>query len=398
MRTLNLSDDQLNSRFHDIYREYATDIVFCPYRIAPLGAHIDHQLGKILGLAIDVGTKLAYRPMENTRCEFVSIQYASQFFTETDIDEFVCKFPWSRYCQAAILSLKQKYILDHGMQAVIDGPLPCVGLASSASLILAIIVALARVNHLKLSSKELIDLSHDAETRFLGVMCGELDPACEVLADADKILYLDCLDDSHALVDCHCTTPYKWMVCYSGLSADLSALAYNKRREECKEAAELLLTYAGIQTNTESVTFRAVPDYIYKAFRNRLPDTLQKRADHFYSEMRRVELGLSEWESGDLVRFGEFMTDSGNSSIVNYESGCLQLIELHNILANTDGVYGTRISGAGFRGCCIALIDASRENEVRSVVTQKYISKFPELDGLFFAQCYDSCYGLHEVI
>ena len=399
MRITNLTDDQLNNTFHIVYRKYATDVVFCPYRIAPLGAHIDHQLGKINGFAIDVGTKIAYCVTEDTTCEFMSIYYSSQFCTDVEVNEFVCKFPWSEYCQAGIFALKQKHVLEYGIQALIDGPLPSIGLSSSASLLLSVITAMARANHIRLSSHELIELAHDAEVRFLGVMCGKLDHSCEVLAEADKMLYLDCLDNSYALAKNHCDpSSYRWMVCYSGVSANLASVDYNQRRNQCKQAAQLLLECAGIHANIDSVTFRAVPDYIYKAYRTQLPTDLRKRADHFYTEMRRVECGLNAWESGDMIRYGKLMTESGSSSIVNYECGCTELTELYNILANVDGVYGTRFSGAGFRGCCIALIDPSKEDNIAATVTQKYVDKFPRFNGTFFARCFDSCHGIHEVL
>ena len=117
---------------------------------------------------------------------------------------------------------------------------------------------------------------------------------------------------------------------------------------------------------------RNIPESIYKEFGVRLPTSWQKRCNHFFSEMHRVEKGVECWEKGDLDSFGRLINESGMSSIVNYECGSPWLIKLYDILSKLDGVYGARFSGAGFKGCCMALIDPEKADEIKKTVEEIY--------------------------
>jgi galacturonokinase len=102
------------------------------------------------------------------------------------------------------------------------------------------------------------------------------------------------------------------------------------------------------------------------------------RAEHFFSEMRRVEHGIQAWAAGDLPRFGTLVSESGRSSIDNYECGSPPLIDLYDILNETPGVLGARFSGAGFRGCCIAIAEHDKADAAAEVVREKYAERHLE--------------------
>jgi galactokinase len=171
--------------------------------------------------------------------------------------------------------------------------------------------------------------------------------------------------------------PFSLLIAFSGLRQALVTTDYNRRVEECREAARLLLAAAG----------RSVPEPVlgritaaeHKAHRTCLDGPLARRAAHFFSEVERVEQGIAAWRAGDLARFGALVTASGESSIANYECGCEPLIALHRLLVVAPGVYGARFSGAGFRGCCVALVDPQAAAEVSARVRSAYGRRFPEL-------------------
>ncbi len=96
-----------------------------------------------------------------------------------------------------------------------------------------------------------------------------------------------------------------------------------------------------------------------------------------------MEKGLSLWEKGDLAGYGKLVFESGLSSIVNYESGCPELKKLYEIMTGTDGVYGGRFSGAGFKGCCMALIDPSFSDSIKEKIEKEYLEEFPNLRGKY---------------
>jgi galactokinase len=151
---------------------------------------------------------------------------------------------------------------------------------------------------------------------------------------------------------------------------------YNNRVAECQEAAGLLLGYDG-QPNQADARLRHVHPDTFMAEGQRLPLNLKRRASHYFGEMQRVQDGIAAWRDGDLSRFGALMSESGHSSISNYECGSPQLITLYETLRETPGVYGTRFSGAGFRGNCLALIDPAARETIAEAIHRRYPAAHP---------------------
>ena len=173
-------------RYFEIYGREADAVAFCPYRISPLGAHIDHQNGKINGLAIDKGIHIAYSAKYNGVVELQSIQFPkrAQFHINGIEEEKVGD--WADHCRGAAKMLGEKYKLRMGLSGVIEGTLPIGGLSSSAAVIIAFLSALASVNAIRLDEWETIMMAKAAENRYVGVNCGKLDQSCEVFAKRTK--------------------------------------------------------------------------------------------------------------------------------------------------------------------------------------------------------------------
>ena len=374
-------------KYFELYGREPEAIAFCPYRIAPLGAHIDHQLGAINGFAIDKGIYIAYGKKESGICEIRSLQFLKRAqFHINDIPE-VKVGDWADHCRAACKMLGEKYKLRYGISAVIEGTFPIGGLSSSASVIIAFLSALAKVNTVSLDPWETIMMAKKAENEYVGVNCGKLDQSCEVLCRKDQLLYLDCLDDSCSLIKKpENMKPFKFIVFFSGLERSLASSAYNLRQDECKAAAYDLLAFAGLPYGKFADTvLRMVPREVFEDYKDRLPDTFRRRATHFFTEDERVDKGVKAWQAGDLDTFGSLVFESGRSSIENYECGCPELIKLYEIMSQTDGIYGGRFSGAGFKGCCLAIIDPMRADEILAHVEEKYLKTYPGLRGKFMS-------------
>lgn len=369
-------------------------IVFCPYRISPLGAHIDHQYGKINGLAINKGIYIAYSRKENGVVELQSLNFSkrAQFHVREIPDEKVGD--WADHMRGASKILEEKYPIRYGISAVIEGTLPIGGLSSSAAVIIAFMSALSAVNRIRLDPWETIMMAKAAENKYVGVNCGKLDQSCEVLCKEDQLLYLDCADDSYQLIPW--TGPkFKIAVFFSGLERSLATSAYNLRQDECKAAAYSLLAHAGLEYGKFADTrLRDVPTPVFEEYKHLLPENFRKRAEHYFSEYRRAEEGAVAWRKGDLETYGKLIFESGRSSVENYECGCPELITLYNIMTETDGIYGGRFSGAGFKGCCMALVDPDKAEEVLHNVEERYLTVYPSLKGKYLGALCDSADGV----
>ncbi len=383
-------------KFFEIYGRDNEGLAFCPYRVCPIGAHIDHQYGKITGLAIDKGIHIAYRPKRNGVIEMSSLNFPKRAQWHISSTPKVKENDWADHLRGATIALAKRYPLTVGLCGVIEGSLPIGGLSSSAAVIIAFLAALCRVNNIHLEPMELILMAKRAENDYVGVSCGKLDQSCEVLCRKEHLLYLDTSDDSFELIPTagH-MKPYKIAILFSGLERSLANSSYNLRVDECKSAAYVMLAHAGLEYGKYADTrLRNVPRSVYETYKDRLPETWARRAKHYYSEIARAEAGAEAWRKGDLDAFGKLMLQSGYSSIHNYECGSPELIKLYELLSQTDGVYGGRFSGAGFKGCCMAIIDPAFEETAMESITREYLKAFPHLEGKFSTHICESADGV----
>lgn len=383
--------------FENIYKKEPTYTAFTPYRICPIGAHSDHQLGKITGFAINKGIHVAYGPKENGVIEIQSLQFDKRVQWHVEATPKVKENDWADHLRGATIALHKRYPLLRGLCAVFDGELPIGGLSSSAAVIITFLSALCNMNNIILTPDELITISKEAENKYVGVSCGKLDQSCEVYCKKDHLLYMDLRDDSYELIpQSKDMNPYKIAVFFSGLERSLAGSAFNMRVDECRSAAYALKAYAGMDYGKfEETNLRDVPVEYFHRYKDRLPENWAKRAEHWYTEFDRVQRGAEAWRNGDIEEFGRLSFESGKSSIYNWETGSPELKTLYEIMTQTDGIYGGRFSGAGFKGCCMALIDPAFEEKIVEKVSREYLKAFPHLEGKYSVHICESADGVN---
>ena len=383
-------------KYREIHRREPEALAFCPYRVCPIGAHSDANLGKITGLAIDKGIHIAYSPRQDGVVELCSLQFGKRAqFHVRDVPRRK-ENDWADYLRGATLKLGERYPLSCGMSGVIEGSLPIGGLSSSAAVALVYLKALCHVNGIQPTPLELILTSVAAENDYVGVNSGKLDQSCEVYSRKDHLLYLDTRTDEYELIPTSpAMKPYRIAVFFSGVERTLAGSKFNMRVDEARSAAYALMAYAGMEYGKfPEANLRAVPREVYERYKVRLPETWRRRAEHWYTEYDRVEQGAEAWRRGDLETYGRLCFESGQSSISNWETGSPELKTLYDIMRHTDGIYGGRFSGAGFKGCCMALIDPSFEAEITRQVTREYLAAFPQLEGKYSVHICQSADGL----
>lgn len=384
---------QCEEKFFELYKKDPVDVAFCPYRVCPIGAHSDHQHGKITGLAIDKGIHLAYKPKQNGVIELCSLQFDKRAQWHINSTPEVKQNDWADYLRGATIELGLRYSLNVGLSGVIQGTLPIGGLSSSAAVTLVYISALCKVNNIHLTDIEMIEMAVSVENRYVGVSSGKLDQSCEIFSRRDQLLYLDTLNDKYELIPTHSDMkPYDIAIFFSGVERTLANSKFNMRVDECRSAAYALKAFAGMEYGKFNEThLREVPVDIFCQYKNRLPENWAKRAEHWYTEFERVQQGAEAWRRGDIDTFGRLSFESGHSSIYNYETGSPELKTLYEIMTQTDGIYGGRFSGAGFKGCCMALIDPSYREHIERQVEKQYLRAFPELRGKYqFVVCHSA--------
>ena len=277
-----------------------------------------------------------------------------------------------------------------------EGSRPIGGLSSSAAVALVYLKALCSVNNIQPTPLEMILISKAAENDYVGVNSGKLDQSCEVYSKKDHLLYLDTKDDTYELIPVAPNMkPFEIAIFFSGVERTLAGSKFNMRVDECRSAAYALKAYAGMDYGKfKQTNLRDVPVEVYHRFKDRLPDNWRKRAEHWYTEFDRVQRGAEAWRRGDIEEYGRLSFESGHSSIFNWETGSPELKKIYEIMCKTDGVYGGRFSGAGFKGCCMALIDPAYEEVIFRKVENEYLAAFPAFKGRFGAYACHSADGV----
>ncbi|KAI3945137.1 hypothetical protein MKW92_016600 [Papaver armeniacum] len=345
-------------------------VVVSPYRLCPLGAHIDHQGGAVSAMTINKGILLGFVTSENHQKNDVWVILRSgQFQGEvrfrygspgpvnckngedhtnngTTIQE---ECQWGNYARGASYALQRAGNLLKGIIGYICGSegLDSSGLSSSAAVGIAYLLAFECANNLTVSPTENIELDRLIENEYLGLKNGILDQSAILLSRYGCLTYMNCKTKEHKLVKSPKLQEnqskeehreYKILLAFSGLKQALTSNpGYNRRVFECQEAAKALLSASG-NSLMEPVLCNVEPE-AYEAHKDKLETNLARRAEHYFSENMRVSKGLEAWSSGKIEEFGKLISASGLSSIQNYECGT----------SEDSRVFGARFSGAGFR-------------------------------------------------
>ncbi|MDE6089305.1 MAG: galactokinase [Duncaniella sp.] len=378
---------------HQAYRTFfgkgdALYQLFSPYRICPLGAHVDHQHGLVSGFAFNSGIEFLFSATDSGKVEMASLSFEGlmTFNVQRPVDEK--QGNWGDYLRGAVWALQQDFHLEKGIRGIVKGSMPIGGLSSSAALLCGFVMAIDKVNNIGLTRQQVIDYASIAERMYVGLNNGILDQACVVLCEADKLLYLDTKTSEYRLVpfggDNPKPLPFKLGIFFSGVTRKLTGTDYNLRVAECKTAAWIMQAYEDEHLQEFSDTrLRDVPEEHLEKYADRMPVRFARRARHFFTECDRVRDGVVAWEEGDIEKFGKLVFESCESSMNNYECGSPELIELYEIMKGTDGIFGGRFSGAGFKGACIALVDPEKLDAIREVVSEKYLKKYPQYKDSF---------------
>ena len=196
--------------------------IFSPYRVCPLGAHVDHQHGLVTGFAINKGVDLWFNVREDAIVKLSSLSFEGDVELDLSKRTEVKEKHWGDYARGAKYALKKRIDLSRGIDGVIKGSLPVGGLSSSAAVLIAYVMAFAKANGISLQPFEVAQIASEAEREYIGLNNGILDQACIALGKKDGLLFLDCDSNDYRIIRRTPSMPdFEIGIFFSGLTRSL---------------------------------------------------------------------------------------------------------------------------------------------------------------------------------
>lgn len=377
----------INDKFTEIFGEQAEATFFSPGRINLIGEHTDYNGGHVFPCAISLGTYGAARKREDNKLRFYSANFEDLGIIETSLDDlkYDKKDNWVNYAKGMIYFLKETgHDVDKGMDIFIEGNIPNgSGLSSSASLEMLIGVIAQELFNLDIDRVDLVKLGMETENKFIGVNSGIMDQFAVGMGKQNQAILLDTntLEYSYAPVDMGNNVI---VIMNTNKRRELADSKYNERRSECETAVGELQAKLDIKTLGE-LDAQTFDEYAYLIVdENRL-----KRARHAVWENQRTMQAQAALEEGDLEKFGRLVNASHVSLEHDYEVTGIELDTLAHTAWKQEGVLGARMTGAGFGGCGIAIVDKDKVEAFKENVGKVYTEKIGYAPAFYIAEIAD---------
>ena len=367
--------DVVREAFHERFSSSgnAPQVYFAPGRVNLIGEHTDYNDGYVLPIALGQGTTVAAAARDDRRVRVFSGNTGEQAELDLDAPARRRTGRWTDYVEGVARSLEADGQRLRGADMVLHGDLPLgAGLSSSAALEVATGLALSDLSGRKPDPIGLARACQRAEHEYVGTRCGLMDQLVSVLGREGAAIFIDCRTAEASAI------PVKlggaeFLVCDTNVKHALASSAYNARRESCEAAAKLL----GV---------RALRDVdLSRLIEARLPDELARRARHVVSENARVREAVRALEAGRLDELGELMARSHASLRDDYEVSCPELDELVEAALAHPGVYGARMTGGGFGGAMIALVEREAAPALEGAMRERYRRRFGKVPTVLHA-------------
>lgn len=372
-RSIYMNVTSLNKTFLDLYQALPEKAFFAPGRINLIGEHIDYNGGHVFPCAITYGTYAIARKRKDQLVRLYSDNFPEIGIIEFNLNELVYEkeHHWANYPKGMVHYIMEAgYKLPNGFDCVIKGNIPNgAGLSSSASIELLIGVLINGLFNLEISRLELIKLGKRVENEFIGVNSGIMDQFAIGMGKENAGILLDCqtLNYEYAPIQ---LDNHKIIIMNTNKRRELADSKYNERREECKEAL------AQLQQKLPIITLAQLTEEEFEEHKYLISnDIVRKRVNHVVYENIRTLKAFHALKTGDLELFGEIMNQSHISLRDDYEVTGIELDSLVEAAWKQQGVVGARMTGAGFGGCAIAIVENDEVERFISNVGTAYLNK-----------------------
>ncbi len=350
-----------------------------PARVNFIGEHIDYNGGLVLPIAINKHITTGIKKRKDKIFRFISSEYPEEYSGELSKCKVESAF-WVNYCFGVIQELAKYFQIENGFDVLVESNIPSgSGLSSSAAIEVAFANALIESYSQKIDKLEIAKLCQRAENIFVGVNCGLMDQAASACCIEDHALLLDCSIPSYSHINFKLPDELSILVAHTGLPRKLSSSAYNQRRKECDNALNMINNLSGNKYNN----LCEIPVSDFRDLETNLPEILNRRARHSISEQKRVRQICESFSMQDWNLIGDILNQSHYSLRDDFEVSCRELDELTGLLRKNKNVYGSRLTGAGFGGCTVSLINTNAFEELSEILNKHYYSK-NNFKALFF--------------
>ena len=356
----------VRERFRAVYGRDPRGIFRAPGRVNLIGEHTDYNDGFVMPVAIDFH---CYAAVDGSAEPTLSMH--SEQFQETA--EFklhhLAEAPrkhWSDYIRGVGAVLEDEGYPLKGAKLLIDGRVPLgSGLSSSAAIEVATALALTSLGGVTIPMRELARLCQRAENTYTGARCGIMDQFTSCFGKPGHALMLDCrsLEVTYLPLPPH----IRLVICNTMVRHELASGEYNERRASCERVVEILRKFLPRVRALRDLEMEDLERY-----RSHISDFDFRRGRHVITENKRVHDAMAALQRADLVRFGELMYLSHESLDRDYEVSCKELNLMVQLARKIEGVYGARMTGGGFGGCTINLVESKATQAFQTNIAREY--------------------------
>jgi galactokinase len=362
---------RLRRQFEELYAE-TPRLFSAPGRVNLIGEHTDYNDGFVLPMAIERRTYVAGSARRDTRVLVRSLNAGSSIEFDLAQPGPKRRGSWIDYVEGTAQALLSSGFAVNGANLLIESDVPAgAGLSASAALELA--VGYALVSLAGTTNPDLVKLAlagQAAEHTYVGTLCGIMDQYITALGREQRALLIDCRSLEFTAVPLELGTACL-LICDTRVKHELSSSAYNERRQQCEEGVAIIAReLPGVRA------LRDVSVSAFEALAPRLPDVIAMRCRHVVSENARTLEAARLLQAGKLAELGALMFASHASLRDDYQVSCVELDEAVATAATEAGVYGARMTGGGFGGCTVSLLEQHALDRVTARISQRFLARF----------------------
>jgi galactokinase len=366
--------ENLRSEFKKIFGSTKDIKIFnAPGRVNIIGEHTDYNGGYVLPIAINLSILGAAKKTKDRKIYLKSKNFSRKFAASLDELKYEKKRDWANYPLSVAWVLKEECVKLSGAGIVFEGNIPVAsGLSSSAAIEVLTMKILLELSNENIEKERIPILCRKAENEFIGVKSGIMDQFIITFGKKNHALFLDCDTLAYRLIPFHNIKDKVIIIGNTKIKRALAKSAYNKRLAECNEGFKKLKDYIK-RENVKNLS--NIKREEFEKYKNNLPPIIAKRCEHVIYENKRVKEAVESLEKGHMDKLGKLMIESHNSLKELYEVSCKELDVMVEAFLKSEGVYGARMTGAGFGGCAIALVERKLQEDIIKRVSEEYREK-----------------------